>query len=404
MQKLLWLISAILLICILGVQAQDASFDVGASMQATEQDYFNQTPKPLSKIQAMLYKEANTLSTGVINKTMEVLKCSRQYDLEHNNIVTIIDYSLPSSQKRLWVFDLETNKLLFHTYVTHGIKSGALVSNYFSNHKNSKASSIGVYHTEKSYFGRHGLSLKLNGLDGSFNNNAYNRFIVIHGAWYAGDHFIQKYGRAGRSWGCPAVPKPLTKSIIEILKGETLLIIYYPGENWFAKSKYLNCKATAKQNTFVPTLEIKKEPLNIVEDRGDVVFADINNNDKHEENEPVIVLSAADYQRLFNAGPPLERMLRRQINHDEYIALNHKEFKQIDITHDPIHFVIPLVKLQRGFYATEMKMISLGKLKEAKPAATTENAKPSEIFIIHFEKRPAVAIKPTRRFIRWLGL
>ena len=97
-------------------------------------------------------------------------------------------------------------KLLFHTYVSHGITSGTLLTNYFSNKYNSKASSIGVYKTEKAYYGREGLSLRLDGLDRSFNDNASNRSVVMHGGWYVDEHFIKKYGRPGRSWGCPALP------------------------------------------------------------------------------------------------------------------------------------------------------------------------------------------------------
>ena len=113
----------------------------------------------------MLHQNAPALNTEAVNKVLTTLKCASKYNIKHNNILTIIDFSLPSSAKRLWVFDLAKNKLLFHTHVSHGIKSGSLLSNYFSNKVNSKASSIGVYNTEKAYFGRHGLSLKLYGLD-----------------------------------------------------------------------------------------------------------------------------------------------------------------------------------------------------------------------------------------------
>jgi hypothetical protein len=154
----------------------------------------NKPVDELSDINNMLQKEANTLNASVIQKVLTTLKCSLEYNVNHNNILTIIDYSLPSSEKRLWVFDLKEKKLLFHTYVSHGIKSGTLLSNYFSNKYNSKASSIGVYKTNKTYYGRDGLSLRLDGLDSGFNDNASNRYVVMHGGWYVNEPFIKKYG------------------------------------------------------------------------------------------------------------------------------------------------------------------------------------------------------------------
>src|SRR3990167_1660194 len=132
----------------------------------------------------MLHAQIPALNTNKIEVIMRALKCANKNDIKHNPILTLIDYSLPSNKKRLWVFDLSENKLLFHTYISHGINSGTLLSTYFSNKFNSKASSIGVFNTEKAYRGRHGTSLKLYGLDQKFNDNAYNRFIVMHGAWY----------------------------------------------------------------------------------------------------------------------------------------------------------------------------------------------------------------------------
>ena len=194
---------------------------------------------PLEDITALLHREAPTLSAGVIDKLLTALTCTSDKYIGNKSIVTIIDYSLPSSEKRLWVFDLHQQKLLFHTYVSHGIKSGALLSTYFSNKYDSKASSIGVYTTEKAYYGRHGVSLKLDGLDQGFNDNAANRAVVMHGGWYVEDDFIKKYGRPGRSWGCPAVPDHLIKPIVDVIKDDSLFVIYYPSDAWFVKSKFL---------------------------------------------------------------------------------------------------------------------------------------------------------------------
>src|SRR3990167_3161690 len=140
----------------------------------------------------LMLKEQKSLNSALVDKVLTTLVCSKMHHVDHNNILTIIDYSLPSSEKRLWIFDLKAKKLLFYTYVSHGITSGSLRSEYFSNKYNSRASSIGVFKTEQAYYGREGLSLKLEGLDRGFNDNAFNRYIVMHGGWYVNEPFIKK--------------------------------------------------------------------------------------------------------------------------------------------------------------------------------------------------------------------
>lgn len=357
-----------------------------------------------------LYKKGIMLNKKVINKVVIALKCAAQYNIEHNNILTIIDYSLPSNKKRLWVFDLVKNKLLFYTYVSHGIKSGTLLSKYFSNRVNSKTSSIGVYSTGKAYYGRHGISLKLIGLDKDFNDNAYRRFVVMHGAWYVGENFIKRYGRAGRSWGCPAVPLNLVEPIINTIKDNSLFLVYYPSNNWFIKSKFLNCNNISPVKS-IKNLEIKSS-MKVNEIRDRILFADINNNNKRDENEPILVMTAGNYQNFFNAKPPLTRMLRRQINNKEYIALTNSELKDMDVNNDniidnyenlnSIFFVVPVVKMQRGYYATEMKIVFLGKVKEIRFNMNSSKKNKKESII--FEKRSPINIRSTNQFIRWLGL
>ena len=365
------------------------------------------TPRPLKRlkvIKRMLNKQGATLKPEVISKTLMALQCAKQQNVRHSHILTIIDYSLPSNKKRLWVFDLHQPKLLFHTYVSHGIKSGVAASTYFSNTVNSKATSIGIYNAEKVYRGRHGLSLKLHGLDKGFNSNAYNRFIVMHGSWYVDEKFIKKYGRAGRSWGCPTLPPQLTKPIINTIKGKSFLVAYYPGDRWLLKSIFLNCKKAAK-HAGMPALW-KDEPDK--EGRGRILFRDKNNNNKREENEPIIVVTADNYQRLFNKNPPLKRMLRRQINQVEYIALNNSEIKRMDAgkkkTLESVYFVIPVVKKKRGYWATEMKIVGEGKVKEITITKTSGKSPSIESCVVNFEGKSPVKLKSTGRFIRWLGL
>src|SRR3990167_1240369 len=198
-------------------------------------------PLSLDAIQDILQKEAASLHLAVIHKVLTIIKCADQHQLARNQILTIIDYSLSAREKRLWVFDLAEKKLLFHTYVSHGIKSGELLTTWFSNKYDSKSSSLGVYKTEKTYYGRDGLSLKLNGLESGFNDHAYGRSIVMHGGWYVDEQFINKYGRSGRSWGCPALPIHLTAPILNTIKDNSLFIIYYPNDHWFLTSKFLTC-------------------------------------------------------------------------------------------------------------------------------------------------------------------
>jgi hypothetical protein len=355
--------------------------------------------KPLNEIQAALPKLAPTLSAKVINTVITALKCASKNDVDHNHILAVIDYSLPSNEKRLWVFDLAQNKLLFNTYVSHGIQSGTLSSTHFSNQYNAKASSIGIFNTEKVYRGRHGVSLKLYGLDKDFNDNAYKRSIVMHGAWYVEEWFIKKYGRPGRSWGCPVLPYDLTKSIIDTIKDKALLVVYYPSNEWFAKSKFLNCEIGQNSNAGNPKIE-EKAPVEATQ-REAILYVDTTNHSKREENEPIIVISADNYKHIFNKEVPLERMLRRQINKIEYIALTNNEFKQLNTNGkwqlDIMYFVVPIVKMQRGWYVTEMEVMPLGKINSITP-------NPAGNYTIHFDNRAPAEIKTDDRFIRWLGL
>jgi len=221
------------------IHAVHQVFNKASALVTAEYEYAQISSKPLDDIKEMLQSEAPGLSTGVINKVLTSLSCASEFNVEHNNILTIIDYSLPSSEKRLWIFDIKQKKLLFNTYVSHGIKSGARLTKYFSNKYDSKASSIGVYKTEKTYYGRDGLSLRLSGLDKGFNDNASNRYVVMHGGWYVAENFIKKYGRAGRSWGCPAIPENLTAPIINTIKDQSFFVIYYPVITGFQNQSFL---------------------------------------------------------------------------------------------------------------------------------------------------------------------
>jgi len=158
------------------------------------------------------------------------------YDFEKTHLLTIIDYTKASHRKRMFVIDIEKEKLLYHTLVAHGKNSGVHYAKDFSNKNRSLKSSPGFYKTAETYAGKHGYSLRLDGLEEGINDMARDRLIVIHGADYVSQDFIDKHGRIGRSWGCPALPLPLTKEVITLIKEGSCLYIHtddeaYPGQS-----------------------------------------------------------------------------------------------------------------------------------------------------------------------------
>jgi hypothetical protein len=152
----------------------------------------------------------------------------------------MIDFRKSSNEKRLWVIDLEEKKILFHSLTAHGRNTGNLFAENFSNTPNSNQSSLGFYITGQKYLGKHGISLKLHGIEKGINDMAEARAIVMHGADYVSESHIKKYGRLGRSFGCPAVPMGLHKEIIPFLEGGTCIFIFYPDPNYLGKSEFNN--------------------------------------------------------------------------------------------------------------------------------------------------------------------
>lgn len=156
------------------------------------------------------------------------------------NILSIIDFRIPSRKKRLWVIDLKSKVVLHHTYVAHGKNSGD--QDYaldFSDDVGSLQSSLGFYVTGNTYQGKNGLSLKLNGLERGFNSNSLERYVVLHGAHYATEKYLKKHGKLGNSEGCPAVPMGLHIPIIELTKEGTCLFIYFPDAKYIETSSYI---------------------------------------------------------------------------------------------------------------------------------------------------------------------
>ncbi len=157
-----------------------------------------------------------TRALGCVRRTMPV------------RTLSVIDYSLPSTTPRLWVFDLSRRTLLFHVLVAHGRNSGGQFATHFSNREGSLMSSLGTFVTDGTYVGHNGYSLRLKGLDGRFNDHAEERAIVIHGAPYVSQKFARAQGRIGRSWGCPAVRAAVARPLIDTIRRQSMVFAYYP--------------------------------------------------------------------------------------------------------------------------------------------------------------------------------
>lgn len=165
------------------------------------------------------------------------IKLQNQKLLTNDTLLTIIDYSLPSTSERLFIIDVKNLHLLKESLVAHGKSTGDLYPESFSNKIQSHQSSLGFFITENTYEGKHGYSLRLNGIEKNINDNAKERSIVIHGADYVSESYIQKYGRIGRSFGCPALPVEQNKQIIDLIKNNTCLFIYFPANDYLKKSQ-----------------------------------------------------------------------------------------------------------------------------------------------------------------------
>ncbi|WP_396171603.1 murein L,D-transpeptidase catalytic domain family protein [Flavobacterium sp.] len=155
----------------------------------------------------------------------------KEKGLVEKNILTLVDFSLSSNVKRLWVIDLETNTVLYNSLVSHGKNTGEEFANNFSNANSSYKSSLGIYLTGEVYNGKHGMSLKLDGLEKGVNDNARIRGVVMHAANYVSNSFIKYNKRLGRSQGCPAIPKELLTGIVSTIKNKSCLFIYHPSRS-----------------------------------------------------------------------------------------------------------------------------------------------------------------------------
>lgn len=192
-----------------------------------------------------LYNELQLADVGLSKQAFEFAykgyqKLLKRQKLANFSILTICDLSQSSNKKRLYILDLEQNKVLMTSYVAHGRGSGGEYASRFSNYNRSHQTSLGFYITSSTYYGENGLSLRLNGLEPGFNDRAARRSIVIHGAGYVGDDYLLSNKFMGRSYGCPAVPRDVCEEIIDIIKDGTCLFIYHPTKKYLQRSRLLN--------------------------------------------------------------------------------------------------------------------------------------------------------------------
>ena len=200
------------------------------------------TPSPFSSTPLLpaLLRQAPGLRSEVLRLALDAAGvASKRGQVKRNDLLTVIDYSLPSSQPRLFIFDLAERKLLFRELVAHGKNSGGDVASAFSNSPGSLETSLGLFVTADTYVGGNGYSLRLKGLEEGVNDMAWDRAIVMHGAYYVSREAIRALGRLGRSWGCPAVRAEIAQKIIDTIRGGSAVFAYYPDKRWLTTSAYL---------------------------------------------------------------------------------------------------------------------------------------------------------------------
>jgi hypothetical protein len=193
-----------------------------------------------------LLRQAPGLRSDVLGLALQAAHRAAERGLvKRRELLTVIDYSLPSSQPRLFVFDLVARKLLFRELVAHGKNSGGDRASFFSNSPGSLASCLGLFVTADTYMGGNGYSLRLKGLEEGINDMAWDRLIVMHGASYVSEEAVHALGRLGRSWGCPAIRREISQKIIDTVRGGSAVFAYYPENSWLAKSVFFRKDAPA---------------------------------------------------------------------------------------------------------------------------------------------------------------
>lgn len=205
-------------------------------------------PAPSPDLAARLSALADDADPQVLRMALQAQQCAAQRgEVAFGGRLAVIDYSVPSTQRRLWVFDLSREALLYSEHVAHGRNTGENHATRFSNVEGSLQSSLGLFRTAETYVGENGYSMRMDGLEPGVNDLARPRAIVMHGAWYVDPLQALRQGRLGRSLGCPAVRPQVARAVIDTLKQGQLLFAYYPDRRWLDSSRYLDCRPDEPQ-------------------------------------------------------------------------------------------------------------------------------------------------------------
>lgn len=232
-----WLATALLCGCVADVPQRVATGP--AAVRATAPATQASPPTLLQQLSAA----APAADPSVLALALRARQCAARSEVATGSMLGVIDYSQPSTQPRLWVFDLAAPRLLYSEYVAHGRGSGENFARHFSNDDGSLQSSLGLFRTAESYVGDNGYSLRLDGLEPGINDHARERALVMHGAWYVDPSLASTQGRIGRSLGCPALRPAVAHALIDSMKQGQLLFAYYPDATWLGNSRFLHCDA-----------------------------------------------------------------------------------------------------------------------------------------------------------------
>jgi hypothetical protein len=210
-------------------------------------------PAPPAAVEALIslsrwhFQTPEGLDPKVLDHALRAARCAARggalAGASHPELLTVIDYSLPSTERRMWVLDVFQGTVLHHELVAHGRNSGDNRAHTFGNEVGSHMSSLGLFRTAETYIGAHGRSLRLDGLDPGFNDRARERAVVIHGADYATPAFVAQVGRLGRSYGCPSLDEAVAQQVIDRIAEGSLVFAWYPDEHLLEASPWLNCGA-----------------------------------------------------------------------------------------------------------------------------------------------------------------
>ncbi len=223
--------------------------------------------RPEVSLLATLRGFAPAIDPGVLALALEARACALNSGASAGSRLTVIDYSIPSTQKRMWVFDVEQPGLLYAEHVAHGQGSGENMANRFSNIDGSHQTSLGLFRTAETYVGGNGYSLRMDGLEPGVNDNARDRLIVIHGAPYVNPDQAQRQGRLGRSYGCPALRPQVAREVIDTIKDDQLVFAYYPDDRWLSGSRYFGCSGRSASQ-ILAAARSEPAPVNVVASAG----------------------------------------------------------------------------------------------------------------------------------------